>query len=36
VTLLAGADDGGVLISTSAGRLSLAKPIADLVGVVPA
>jgi Fe2+ transport system protein FeoA len=36
VMMLAGAGDGGVLISTPAGRLSLAKQIADLVGVVPA
>ncbi len=35
LTTLAVADDGGVLVSTDAGRLNLSKPIADLVGVVP-
>ena len=35
VTVLASADDGGVLAMTGAGRLSLSDAIADLVGVVP-
>lgn len=34
VTVLAGAEDGGVLVSTGAGRLNLSREIADLVGVI--